>query len=530
MPARHVPAYDAEIDVELGAEGMNDSSSRTAEQSLLTARGIDKHFGGVFALKGANFDLRAGEVHALLGPNGAGKSTLIKILNGVYSADGGIVRVDGRERESSDVATVFQELSLIPSLTVAQNIFLGEEETHRFGLIRPKAQRVVARQLMLSLGVRLDGSEFVRDLSVATQQLVEIAKAVHRDARILVLDEPTSTLTRSDQMLLFESVRELQRTGVGIVYVTHRLNEVFELADRTTVIRDGRDVLTEDTDRLDMETLVHTISPRSDSVSSRTVDRPGATAIPIGVVNPAAGSGLRINHLCGDRFAGVTLSVAPGQIFGIAGLIGSGRTELLETVAGVRRASSGSIRLDDRDVSFKNPVQALEAGVALVPEDRRRSGLIMMQTIQGNLMLAHKETSSRFGFIDWRAVRRMTDSIVLDLQIKTLSHKNSVQQLSGGNQQKVVFGKWMQEGVKVLLLDEPTQGVDVGARAEIHRVVRRFAEDGACVIVVSSEFGELQELCDSVALMTGQGLSAPIQVDDDVTEQFLYMKLNERDS
>lgn len=510
---------------------MSSSPDPQAEPPLLSARGIDKHFGGVYALRGANFELRAGEVHALLGPNGAGKSTLIKIINGVYVADEGVVQVEGRECQATDVATVFQELSLIPSLTVAQNIFLGREKISRLGLVHSDAQRVAAKRLMRGLGAQLVGSELVKDLSVATQQLIEIAKALHRNARILVLDEPTATLTRSDQILLFESVRELQRIGVGIIYVTHRLNEVFELADRTTVIRDGQDVLTEDTERLDMETLVRTISPSEEVAGYRPNRRPRVPLKnPLNENTTVVPAGLSIDQLCGERFTRLTLAVEPGQILGIAGLIGSGRTEFLETVAGVRRASSGSISLDGRAVRFKSPGQALEAGVVLVPEDRRKSGLIMMQTIQGNLMLAHKKVSARFGFIDRKAVRRMTDRVVTELQIKTLSRSNAVQQLSGGNQQKVVFGKWMQEGVKVLLLDEPTQGVDVGARAEIHRVIRRFAENGTCVIVVSSEFGELKDLCDSVALMTQQGLGAAIQVDENVTEQYLYLKLNEKDT
>ena len=495
---------------------------------VLVANGVSKAFGGVYALKGVDFELRAGEVHALLGPNGAGKSTLIKILDGVQPPDEGTVQVDGRERKAADIATVFQELSLVPSLSVAENIFLGNEPTSRWGLVDRKRMNRIARELLERLGLRLRPDESVENLSVAARQLVEIAKAIHRDARVLVLDEPTSTLTKADQLLLFESVRDIQKSGVGIIYVTHRLTEVFELANRVTIIRDGRKVMTADVADIEMATLVREITGADaevDPPSKESFDRfsDGGTA-------PKRGGGpkLRVTGLSGDRFTDISFQAGGGRIVGIAGLIGSGRTELLETIAGVRRATSGEIQLDGRVVRFRHPWEALRSGVALVPEDRHRSGVVLQHSIQRNLTLAHRRSLTRAGFVDNRGAASLARGLVETLQVKAASVASPVQSLSGGNQQKVVFAKWLQPGLQALLLDEPTQGVDVRARQEIYTVIRRFAEEGAAIVVVSSDFAELQELCDEVYFMTSTTMSQPQTVTAEVTDHYIYSTLNER--
>ena len=501
----------------------HDDSSRP----LMQAQNISKSFNGVYALKGANFELHVGEVHALLGANGAGKSTLIKVMNGVERPDSGIVMVGDRGRMSSDVATVFQELSLIPSLSVTQNIFLGNEIRNVFGLVQSKKMRKITEELIHTLGLHLRPGDVVENLSVASRQLVEIAKAVHRNARILVLDEPTSTLTKADEILLFKSIRDIQKSGVGIIYVTHRLTEVFELADRVTVIRDGQDVLTSHVSDIDMKELVRQIAGESEETElpSDASEANEGTERPKTWVGPAK---IEAKALYGDRFSNIGFSASAGEIVGIAGLVGTGRTEVLETIAGIRRATSGEIKLDGRFVSFKNPWQALAAGVALVPEDRHRSGVMLEHSIQRNLNLAHQKMIRRFGFVDNRAARALVARLIDSLQIKTASAASPVQSLSGGNQQKVVFAKWVQPGLRVLLLDEPTQGVDVKARQEIYRVIRRLADEGVAVVVVSSDFVELQELADTIYFMTSTSMSERKPVTEEVNEQYIYERLNER--
>lgn len=499
-----------------------------AGETVLVAQGVSKAFNGIYALKDVDFELRAGEVHALLGPNGAGKSTLIKILDGVQPQDEGTVEVDGRERSHSDIATVFQELSLVPSLSVAQNIFLGNEIRNALGLVQKKKMNSIAKELTDSLGLHLPPEELVENLSVASRQLVEIAKAIHRDARVLVLDEPTSTLTKADQLLLFKSIRDIQKSGVGIIYVTHRLTEVFELADRVTIIRDGRKVLTADVADMEMESLVREITgtePDEPGPAKEDFDR---YTHPELTTTSSSGPKLQVSSLAGDRFSNISFTASAGQIVGIAGLIGTGRTELLETIGGVRRGTAGEITLDGRFVRFKHPWEALHAGVALVPEDRHRSGIILQHSIQRNLTLAHYKALRKGGLVDNKAARTLIHGLVDTLQVKTSSIDSPVQSLSGGNQQKVVFAKWMQPGMQVLLLDEPTQGVDVAARQEIYRVIHRFAEEGAAIVVASSDFVELQELCDEIYFMTSTSMSEPEKVTSDTTDQYIYSRLNER--
>lgn len=511
---------------------MNDDDETAGHRApLISARGVSKAFSGVYALSSVDFELRRGEVHALLGPNGAGKSTLIKILNGVQEADSGVIEIEGRERTSSDIATVFQELSLVPHLTVAQNIFLGHELRTPLGLLRNREMRATAARVTRSLGLSLHADALIGDLSGAQRQLVEIAKAVHRQARVLVLDEPTSTLTRSDQVLLFESIRDIKKSGVGIIYVTHRLGEVFELADRVTVIRDGRRVLTAPVGEISMPRLVQEITGTGAEAAAgvppkEAFDRflePGDSTAEAGVPR------LRVEHLSGDRFTDVSFELEPGQIVGIAGLIGSGRTELLETIAGLRARHHGEVQVNGKSVAFREPWQALAAGIALVPEDRHKSGVMLQHSIQRNLTVAHQKRLRRMRwFVDGRRSRTLTTDLITTLHIKAQSPASPVAALSGGNQQKVVFAKWLQPDLQVLLLDEPTQGVDVGARQEIYRVIRRFAEEGASVFVVSSDFVELRELCEQIHYMTSDGLSEPFAVTEAVSDQSIYLELNER--
>jgi ribose transport system ATP-binding protein len=510
------------------------SSTNTGGQSagkrptiLLEAKAVSKRFSGVYAVKEVDFELKAGEIHALLGPNGSGKSTLIKMLDGVQSQDEGTIKVAGKPRSPSDVATVFQELSLIPALSVTQNIFLGNEIRNAFGLVDSKKMNSVAAELIEKLGLVLRPEELVENLSIAARQLVEITKAMHRNARVLVLDEPTSTLTTADQKLLFKSIRDIQKTGVGIIYVTHRLAEVFEIADRATVLRDGQRVLSAKISEIDMDSLVEVITGTESGTTSKSPQNINEklSRVDTSLNSPQK---LEILNLAGDRFSNVNLRVAPGQIVGIAGLTGTGRTELLETIAGLRPKTSGEVRIDGKYIAFKNVKEALQFGVALVPEDRHNAGVVLEHSILRNLTMAHSKSLTRGPFLDVSAAKNLVGGLIDKLQIKTASMLSVVQSLSGGNQQKVVFAKWMQPDVKVLLLDEPTQGVDVGARQEIYRVIHRFAEEGAGVLVASSDFVELQELCDVICFMTSTSMSAPEGVTSKITEQYIHSKLSER--
>ncbi len=494
---------------------------------LLKATGVSKIFSGIYAVKDVDFELYAGEVHALLGPNGSGKSTLIKILDGVQPQDEGSVDIQGRARTARDVATVFQELSLVPSLSIAKNIFLGNEPHNALGLVRTREMERTAQELTENLGFDLRPQELVENLSPASRQLVEIAKAIHRNARVLILDEPTSTLTKADQELLFESIRDIKKTGVGIIYVTHRLTEVFEIADRVTVLRDGKRELSANVADIDMDSLVSVITgtkPGTTSSNGRFAGQVSAGREKSSDSPPR----LEISSLSGERFANVSLTVNPGRIVGIAGLTGSGRTELLETIVGLRRRSAGDVCLDAKSTAFKNAGEALRAGVALVPEDRHRSGLILQHSILRNLVLAHSNAVRRGPFVDGTKAKILVADLVETLQVKAASIYSAVQSLSGGNQQKVVFAKWLQAGIRLLLLDEPTQGVDVGARNEIYKVIQRYADEGAGVLVVSSDFVELQELCDEIYFMTPSSVIGPERVTSEITDQYIYSRLSGR--
>ncbi|MFM7014628.1 MAG: sugar ABC transporter ATP-binding protein [Actinomycetota bacterium] len=504
-------------------------SSSSKEQTLLLASGVSKAFSGIYAVKDVDFDLRAGEIHALLGPNGSGKSTLIKMLDGVQPQDEGTIEVAGRPRTLEDVATVFQELSLIPGLSVARNIFLGNEIRNRFGLLRTKEMNRIAQELTDSLGLHLNPEVLVEDLSMASRQLVEIAKAVHRSASVLVLDEPTSTLTKDDQLLLFKSLRDIQKSGVGIIYVTHRLGEVFEIADRVTVLRDGKKVLSSNINEIDMQSLVGVITGgQFETEVGEASPKDFDSHLPKRTSPDSAKPRLEVSNLAGDRFSNISLKVGAGQIVGIAGLTGTGRTELLETISSVRAKTSGEIALDGQATAFKNVAEAVQAGVALVPEDRHGAGICLDHSIARNLTVAHSKDLRRGPFVNSRSAQTLVSELMNALHIKAASLFSPVQSLSGGNQQKVVFAKWMQPGVKVLLLDEPTQGVDIGARKEIYKVIRRFADDGIGILVVSSDFVELQELCDEIYFMRSSSISNPEPVSAAVTENYIYSKLSER--
>ncbi len=475
------------------------SATPTSTAPLLEVRGLEKSFPGVRALSGVSFDVSAGEVHALLGENGAGKSTLIKIVSGVYQPDAGEILIDGRatrfatpeEAKRAGVATIYQELLLFPELTVAENIFLGHAPCARGGRIDWRAMRAEAEALLASLEIDdLAADQIVGALSVGHRQRVEILRALSHDARILIMDEPTAALTESDVARLFGIVRKLKSRGVGIVYISHRLDELFEIADRVTVLRDGAYVGSRAMAETSAAELVQMM------VGRRIETLFPKTAVAIGAPVLEARDLVRR-----PMTRNVSLTVRAGEIVGLAGLVGSGRSELAQVLFGITPAEHGDVRLMGEAVTIGSPESARQRGIAYVPEDRGVQGLVRPMSVLHNFSLAALGALSRLGFIDRAAERRLAEAGVKRFSVKTSSVDEIAGRLSGGNQQKIVLGKWLANNPKLLILDEPTRGIDVGAKAEIHRLMCELAADGVAILMISSELPEVLGMSDRVLVM-----------------------------
>jgi ribose transport system ATP-binding protein len=468
---------------------------------LVRMTGIAKAFSGVTVLDDVCFDLEAGETHALLGGNGAGKSTLMKILEGVYALDRGTIELDGKPVELGSpqaarrhgVAMIFQELSLVPTLTVAQNIYLTREARTQRGLLDDRALERQARELLAELEVDIDPHTEVGRLGAASMQLVEIAKALSQDARVLIMDEPTASLARTEVEALFRIIDRLKQRGIAIIYITHRLEEVMAVADRVTVLRDGRLVGTRPTSELDVEALIELIVGSSIGQAlergERSVDRSGTPLLSLRGVSTSTG------------LDDIDLDLHPGEIVGIAGLMGSGRSELARAVFGIDALSSGEIRLRGERVRIRRPADATEHGIVLVPEDRRTQGLVLGHSVERNLTLPLLRRLSRAGLVDDGEGAAIAERYVARLGIRTRSLDMPVRRLSGGNQQKVVLAKWLATEPDVLILDEPTVGVDVNTRSEIADLVRSLADQGKAVLVISSELAEVLALADRILVL-----------------------------
>jgi rhamnose transport system ATP-binding protein len=474
--------------------------------SVVELQGIDKSFAGFAALKGVSFDVRAGEVHALLGENGAGKSTLIRIIAGVHAPDRGEVRIGGevvrlsspRDARRRGIATVYQELLLFPELTVAENIFLGKAPRARWGRIDWAAMRAKARALLDELDSRdLDVDSKVGGLSVANRQRVEIAKALSQDPRVLVMDEPTASLAQGDVGRLMAIVRRLRERGVGIVYVSHRLPEVFALADRVTVLRDGACIGTRPIGEVTEAALVSMMVGRSIDQLFPKVDTPPGKIL------------LELKNLSHRRAVrDVSLTVREGEILGIAGLVGSGRTELALTIFGITPATSGEILVDGKPAVIDGPRRARDLGIAYIPEDRGLQGLIRTQTLRENISLAVLDRIARATIVDRRSEEQRARQAIDRLGIRARGTDQIARQLSGGNQQKVVVAKWLGTEPRILIMDEPTRGIDVGAKAEIHALMSRLAQQGLAIIMISSELPEVLGMADRVLVMSGGSVVA----------------------
>jgi ABC-type sugar transport system ATPase subunit len=469
--------------------------------AIVELRHVSKSFGTLKVLKDVSLDVQPGEVHALLGENGAGKSTLIKIISGVLNPDEGELLIAGdtarlaspREARARGVATVYQELLLFPELSVAENIYLGHAPRTRWGAIDWPKMRAGARALLDTLDSHdLNVDTKVGLLSVANRQRVEIAKALSQDARLLIMDEPTAALADSDARKLLTIVRRLRDRGVGIIYVSHRMQEIFALADRVTVLRDGAFIATKPIGDVTEASLVSMMVGRSiDQLFPKVATQPGATVLEL----------RQVSHR--DVVRNVSLTLRAGEILGIAGLIGSGRTETALTIFGITPATSGEILVDGKPVVIDSPAAARALGIAYVPEDRGLQGLVKPQTIRENVSLAIIDRLAKFLLIDRRREGQLARESIARFGIRARGAEQAVRQLSGGNQQKVVLAKWIATKPRVLIMDEPTRGIDVGAKAEIHALMSKLAGEGLAVLMISSELPEVLGMSDRVLVMRG---------------------------
>jgi ribose transport system ATP-binding protein len=463
-------------------------------------REISKAFDSNVVLAGVDFEVAQGEVHALAGGNGAGKSTLMKILQGVYSKDSGVIRINGREVEFSSIhdakaagiGMVFQEFSLVPSLTVAQNIYLTTEPLSNGIFIRDREAVDKAREVFQQMEVDIDPGARVADLGTAYWQLTEIAKAMAQDARVLIMDEPTASLAKHEADQLFELVGRLKAGGISIVYISHRMEEVYRIADRITILRDGKNLLTERLTDVTPEQIVEGIvGQQIEGMAYQERDTSAEPEILLEADGLTAGS----------RVQNVSFTLHRGEIIGLAGLMGSGRTELARCLFGIDKLESGEIRMHGQRIDVSDPREAIKARLALIPEDRRAQGLVLEHSVRDNLLLPLLRKVERGLLIDDGKGRELADSLIQRFAVKVANPARPVRLLSGGNQQKVVIAKWLGTEPEVLIMDEPTAGVDIGTKTEILTMIRNLAEEGKAVIVISSEYAELLAVSDRVLIL-----------------------------
>lgn len=502
---------------------MNGSATPSSPvAAALAFAGVGMEFPGVRALDDVSFEVRAGSSHALMGENGAGKSTLLKILSGAHRPSSGEVRIDGRRAElpntsaalAAGVAVIYQELHLVPAMTVAENLYLGHLPA-RLGIVdRRRLARDARRQLEL-IGEDIHPDTPVGELPLAQRQMVEIAKALTRGARIIAFDEPTSSLSEREVSRLFAIIRDLRARGCAILYVSHRMDEIFALCDRITILRDGRQVLTDELASLTRDTVVERMVGRRLSDIHRHETR------------RAAGPGLSVESLSGPGLSAHCSFTAPGgEILGIFGLVGAGRTELLRLIYGATPAAGGTIRVAGGTVSIRGPRDALRAGIVLCPEDRKKEGIIPVRSVLENLNLSARRRVARGGMlIDESWERRNAEDRISQLRIRTPSARALIRTLSGGNQQKVILGRWLAETVRVVLLDEPTRGIDVGAKSEIYAIMQKLARDGVCVVMVSSELPEILGVADRILVMREGAIAAEVSRADATEASLLKLAL-----
>ena len=498
--------------------------SGAGHEVIVGLRGAGKQFAGTWVLKGVDLAVRSGEILALVGENGAGKSTIVKTFAGIHRPDAGTVTLDGqpvqfsspRVSQAASIEVIHQHPNLFPDLSIAENIYLANPPRTRRGGLDKQAMRRGAQEVLSRLGVRITVTRPVSGLSLADQQLVEIAKALSVKARVLILDEPTAALSAHEVERLFRIVRELRDDGVAIMMVNHRLEEVFALCDRITIIRDGRHVVTAPIEDVSTAECISYMVGREISglFPSRKVDR-GDVALHVTNLNRRG------------EFRDISFDVRRGEIVGMAGLIGAGRTEIARAIFGADNRSSGSVVVNGKPVNIQAPADAVKVGIAYVPEDRHRSGLALDLTVEDNLSLPRLKSMSRWLVIDRKSEHRLVVDYIRRLSIRTSSPSAPVSSLSGGNQQKVVISRWLSTNPSILILDEPTQGIDIGAKSEVHRIISELAEAGMAILLISSDLLELLGLADRVLVVRDGKLVGELSQDDANQQSVMELALGD---
>lgn len=486
------------------------------QENILEISGLTKLYPGVVALNCMSVSVRRGEVHAIVGENGAGKSTLIKTITGCIEPTGGQIKYDGSiiekmnpiESLSIGIGAVYQEFNLVPWLTVAENIFFGREIKSGIFLDRPAMNRQAA-EIMDSLGVSIDPAARVKDLTVAYQQIVEIAKSISRDVKLLIMDEPSAPLTEPEIESMFTIIRRLKEKGVSILYISHRLEEIFAISDRVTVMRDGQHIETLETCQTDRDELIRLMVGRE--LSSTFPPRQ----------KPIGGQVLRVCDLKNEYVKSVSFDLFQGEILGLGGLVGAGRTETARAIFGADPIYGGTIELMGRPVRIKSPEEAIRLGIGLIPEDRKKHGALLGLSINSNIVFSCLRRFARAGWINQKLATAAVDNLMRTLQIKAPSSAQLVKNLSGGNQQKVVLAKWLATQCKILIFDEPTRGIDVGAKQEIYRLMRQLTENGLSIIMISSEMPELIGMSDRIIVMHEGYKTGEIQKTEMTQERIL---------
>ncbi len=487
---------------------------------MIEMTGISKAFNGNKVLTDVEFSVKKGEIHALMGENGAGKSTLMKILTGIYTRDAGEIKVRGelvdfknpKEAERDGIAVIHQELNILPDLTVAENLFLGNEKTFgKTGILKTKEMNREAKKILAELGLSIDVKTVTRELSVGKQQIIEIAKAMSSNAEVIIMDEPTAALTDREIETLFETIRALQATGVSFVYISHRMEEIFSICDRITILRDGNYVGVRDIQSTSFDEIVQLMVGRE--LGERFPERKAI----IGDVK------LEVKNLArNEHFNNVSFQLHKGEVLAIAGLMGAGRTEVVQSLFGYKKLSAGEILFDGKAVSIKTPLQAKKLGIGYVTEDRKSEGLITEFTVRENMSLSNLERVSAKGIIKHSNEQKLYSSMVQRLGVRTSGPEQAVKSLSGGNQQKVVIAKWLGIEPDVLILDEPTRGVDVGAKKEIYTIINELAERGVAILMISSELPEILGMADRVLVMHEGKLTANIKKEEMTQERIMH--------
>lgn len=497
------------------------------QNPIISLKNVHKSFGGVSVLNGVDFDLQKGSVHALVGQNGAGKSTMMKILTGVYTCDSGAIYIDGSKVKmnsysdavSHGISLIFQELSLIPTLTVAENIFLNREILEGPFLDKKSMERK-AHELLQSLDIDVDVHSRVEDLDVGVCQMIEIAKALSVNAKVLILDEPTASLSEKETAHLFTLINSLKQRGVSMIYISHRMAEIFKICDTITVLRNGSIVTTKPTRDYSLTGLIEDMIGRKtaalttadDELASKCTGRPLMT----------------VEHLnCGSRLKDVSFELREGEVLGLASLMGSGRTEVVESLFGLNKDASGQVTINGQPYEIKGVRHAIDSGLALIPEDRRREGLVLMHSVEENLIVPIFDKLKRGLLLESKKVADIAERSISDMAIKTHSRKTPAFNLSGGNQQKIVVGKWLNSAPSVLLLDEPTAGVDVGSKREIIDKVRDFVGENRAAIFISSDILELISACDRFIVFYDGKVTATYDRSEITEEVLQYAIQNE---